>query len=143
MIRVLLGSAFPVVGLALVAAFTGPDLVTGLSGAPMIVAGDERLRLSTAGFEGDACASTLLFAEKQNARPSLRVVAMALQPDGRDLEIGIRDIQGASGAPTETVVFLFDDKGRLVSISRPVGAAAPAATAQTCPEAPKHTHAKV
>jgi hypothetical protein len=144
MIRALLGSAFPVVGLALATVFTGPDLVTGVSGAPMIVSSEERAILAAAEFEGEACASTLLLGEARRAeqRPSIRIVAMALRPDGQDIELGIRDIPGPSGAPTETVVFLFDETGRLISIGKPAATAPPTA-AHPCPEAPKHTDAPV
>jgi hypothetical protein len=141
MIRVLLGSAFPVVGLALVAGFAGPDLVTGLGGAPMVVAGSDPVDFAPARFDGGACASTLLYGETHGAtdgQPVLRVIAMALGPDGRDIELGVREIP-AKGTEPGTVVLLFDQNGRLVGLSRPPELQQAATAHGDCAKAPKPT----
>jgi hypothetical protein len=140
MIRVLLGSALPILGLALAAGFAGPDLVTGLSGAPMVVAGSDRVDFAPARFDGGACASTLLYGETRGGtgeQSGLRVIAMALGPDGRDIELGVREIP-ASGTKTGTFMLLFDQDGRLVAVSRPPELQQ-AATAHNCAKAPKPT----
>ena len=71
-------------GLGLVATFAGPDLVTGPSGAPMVVAGSEQAGLTQAYFDGDACPSTLLFdanrPEQRTSCDAFHVVAYQLQP---------------------------------------------------------------
>jgi hypothetical protein len=142
MIRALLGAAFPIVGLALAAAFAGPDLVTGTSGAPMIVSGGDHVSLASANFNGEACASTLLYGETPDADKDegVRVVAVALQPNGRTIELGTSETPGADGTIRETVLLLFDDKGQLVSASRP--AEMQAAAHGDCVKAPKPSSRK-
>ncbi len=144
MIRVLLGAAFPIVGLALAAAFTGPDLVTGMSGAPMIVSGGDRVDLAPALFDGGACASTLLYGRTPDAdeHEGVRVVAVALQPDGRTIELGTSETPGADGTVRETMLLLFDDTGQLVSVSRPVEMQSAAAPQGDCVKAPKPSSRK-
>ncbi len=139
MIRLLLGSALPIVGLGLVAAFAGPDLVTGLQGTPMIVAGADQPRLEPARFDGEACAAASLFrgapaAEHERAR--MRIVAVALGPDGQDFEVAIENPGNAS----ETITLLFDESGRLAAVSKPRSMEEPAAVPhRDCLGAPKPT----
>lgn len=121
MIRVLFGSALPVLGLGLVAAFAGPDLVTGPRGAPMIVADQPSPSngFARARFDGEACASRAVLGEdprKAWSRAGVRVVAIALRPDGEEMEMAVKE---PDGPVTETVALLFDEKGKLVAVSRP------------------------
>ncbi len=121
MIRALFGLAFPVVGLGLVAAFAGPDLVTGTQGAPMVVAGVEHASLKRMRFDGGACPSTLLFddGERQaRLQAGVRVVAYQLRPDGQETVLAIRKLPGAAGTAGETVTLLFDDSGHLAAVDR-------------------------
>ena len=86
MIRLLLGSALPVLGLGAAATLLSPDLLTGPRGEPMMMAAPARSpRLQPASFDGDACAPTLLFADPSDPRaPShsgMRIMAFALPPN--------------------------------------------------------------
>lgn len=136
MIRALLGAAFPIVGLSLVAAFTGPDLITGTGGAPMIVSGGDRVELANARFDGDTCALTLLYGDTPDGNADgIRVVAMTLRADGEVEELGIRELPGAG--VRETVLLLFDEDGELVSASEPAALQPAAAAHGDCVKAPK------
>lgn len=116
MIRLLLGAALSALGLALVAAWPAADLVTGLDGAPMIVADADRPTLEPAYFDGESCPSKLLLAPREEkTQGAIRVVAIALGPDGRDLELAISGPETAE----ETVLLLFDEHGRLVAAREP------------------------
>ena len=140
MIRVLLGSVFSLGGLALAAALAGPDLVTGMAGAPMVVNGGGHVSIEAARFDGDACASTLLFGAPpatSDEPARVRVIALALRPDGEVIELGMRDTPGTNGAPTATVAILFDEHGRLVAISKPTALQPAAAAYAPCLTAPE------
>ncbi len=122
MIQLLLGVAFPVVGLALAAGYAGTDLVTGPSGPSMIVSGGDRVNLAPARFdEGDVCASKLLYGETANGNEpaKIRFVAMSLGADGRDVELGVREVPAPAGSAGETVLLLFDRSGQFVAMSKP------------------------
>jgi hypothetical protein len=140
MIRVLLGSALPILGLALAVGYTGSDLVIGERGAPMIVAASDNVDLATARFDGgNVCASTLLYGKAGSSdQPArIRFVAMSLAPDGQDVVLGMREVLAPAGSPSETVLLLFDRSGQLVSMSKPAELQ-PAATAHgDCVTAPK------
>jgi len=145
MIRFVLGSAFAVGGLGLALAFTGPDLVTGISGAPMIVKSEGQVSLDAARFEGDTCASTLLYGESPatgDGPAGMRLVAFGLRADGSLIELGMRDAPAADGAPLATVALLFDEDGKLVAISKPE-ALAPAAAHGACASAPTPSGAPI
>jgi hypothetical protein len=102
----------------------------------MVVNGGGHVSLQAAQFEGDACASTLLFGAPPatgDEPARVRVIALALRPDGEVIELGMRDTPGTNGAPTATVAILFDEHGRLVAISKPT-ALQPATTSHgDCP----------
>jgi hypothetical protein len=122
MIRVFLGSALSLGGVALATMLAGPDLVTGVNGAPMIVHSEDRVSLEAALFDGDTCASTLLYGENPEAggEPAgIRLVALGLRADGDIIELGMRDTPGMDGAPRAVVAVLFDEAGRLVAVSKP------------------------
>ena len=118
MIRILLGSALPVLGIGAAATFLSPDLLTAPRGEPlvMVVPGDATLQ--PANYAGDACASTLLFAdpsgETHAPMPSgARIVVFALRR-ARMMMRAVEDFPRAP-APPRTVVLIFDESGRLVS----------------------------
>jgi hypothetical protein len=120
MIRALVGAALPVLGLGLVAAFAGPDLVTGPLGKPLIVDAAGPRSVTQARFSDKECAATYLLdqgADAIDAKRAVRVIAYALRPDGHETELGIRDFPGT--APRETVALLFDESGTLIAAGKP------------------------
>jgi hypothetical protein len=124
MIRVLFGSALPVLGLGLAAGFFGPDLLSGPRGEPLIMAAPDQASLQAATFEGKACPSTLLFAgsadaEKAGSFAGTHIVAFALRSSEKDVAVAIQDFPGGDGKASRTIVLVFDDKGQLVAAGDP------------------------
>jgi hypothetical protein len=119
MIRILLGSALPVLGIGAAATFLSPDLLTAPRGEPlvMVVPGDATLQ--PASYDGDDCGSTLLFAdpsgETHDPMPSgARIVVFALPAGPNDVAVAVEDFPRAPAQP-RTVVLIFDEAGRLIS----------------------------
>ena len=96
MIRLLFGTAFPVLGLGFAAAILGPDLLTGPRGEPMIIAGVDEATLQAASFDGTACPSTLLFAGPLGAgdEAGANIVAFALRTGERGIAVEVEDFPG-------------------------------------------------
>jgi hypothetical protein len=122
MIRVLLGSALPLIGLGVAAAMLGPDLVTGPRGEPMIMAAGDQASLQAATFDGKACPSALLFADPSEAGApapgGTRIVAFALRSGTNDVAVAIEDFSGGDRAK-KTVVLVFDAEGNLIAAGDP------------------------
>lgn len=115
MIRLLLGSTLPILGLCLAAAIVAPNLIAAPRGEPIIMASADA-SLQAASYDGDGCAPTLLFAAPLDERSSgARVIAFALRTGERGVAVEIEDFPGAMQKP-KTVVLVFDDAGRVVSI---------------------------
>jgi hypothetical protein len=146
MIRLLFGSALPVLGLGFAAAILGPSLVTGPRGEPIIMAGADRATLQAASYDGEACSSALLFAGPVGADDTAgaHVVAFALRSGERGVVVEVEDFPGGTNPPM-TVALVFDDAGRLIAAGDPeslqLGAAAKVGPdcidpAETTPRAP-------
>jgi len=119
MIRVLFGSALPVLGVGIAAAFFAPDLLTRPGGEPLIMASHEA-SLQAATFDGSACPSTMLFAGSPNGGGEsgfvgARIVAFALGAGDGDVAVTVQEIPGAGGKISKTIVLVFDHAGRLVA----------------------------
>ncbi len=122
MIRVLLGSALPVLGLGVAAAFFGPGLVTGPRGEPMIMAATDDATLQPATFDGEACASKLIFADPASPggqAPGAHIIAFALRSGANDVAVEVEDYPGGATEAAKTVVLVFDDNGQLISAGDP------------------------
>ena len=82
MIRILLGSALPVLGIGAAATLLSPDILTAPRGEPLVMVAPADAALQPASFDGDACASTLLFADpfdpRAPTRSGMRIMAFAL-----------------------------------------------------------------
>ena len=132
MIRVLLGSALPVLGLAAAASFLGPDLLSGPRGEPLVMVTPDQAVLQPASFDGSACNSTLVFADPADgasaAQLGIRIVVFALPTESDDVAIAVEDIPIAPAAP-KTVVLVFDEAGRLLSAGDPTSLQVQAAAA--------------
>jgi hypothetical protein len=119
MIRILLGSALPVLGIGAAATFLSPDLLTAPRGEPLVMVMPGDATLHSANYVGDACASTLLFADPSGdprapTRAGTRIVAFALPTGPDDVAVAVEDFPRAPAEP-RTVVLVFDEAGQLVS----------------------------
>lgn len=120
MIRSLLGSALPILGLGAAAALLGPDLLAGPRGAPLVVAAPPAATLQKASFDGSACALPLTLEQDLllGAEAGVHVVTLALRhgPDGASFAVE----NGVAGGDADAALILaFDDAGRIVSVSEP------------------------
>lgn len=119
MIRVLLGSALPVLGIGAAATLLSPDILTGPRGEPLVMVAPADAALQPASYNGDACASTLLFADPSDphapTHSDTRIVAFALPSGPNDVAVAVEDFPRAPAEP-RTVVLIFDEAGRLVSV---------------------------
>jgi hypothetical protein len=122
MIRFLLGSALPVLGIGAAATLLSPDLLTGPRGEPLVMVAPADATLQPASFDGDACAPTLLFPDPSDPRaPShsgMRIMAFALPAEPDDVAVAVEDFPRMP-APPRTVVLIFDAAGRLVGAGDP------------------------
>jgi len=125
MIRILVGSAIPVLGLGAATAFLGPDLVTGPRGEPLIVAAPPAAAVQDASFDGTGCAFPLLLQEeeglpaeaaKQGADTRVVILAFGRGPAGPWIEVerGLTDPDAEIAA-----VLVFDGGGRIVAVTYP------------------------
>ena len=119
MIRALLGSALPILGLGLAAAFVAPTLKATSSVKPMIVgAADPVPAFQPASFDKPACASTLLFAEAADlpgATAGLRVVALAPRSGSGEAGFELRELPPGASTHDAVVLFLIEPDGRIVA----------------------------
>ena len=119
MIRILLGSAAPILGLGAATALLGPELVTGPRGEPLMVSSPASLALQPVHYGGAACAQSLaLEADILLAQPGVHVVTLALRygPDGASFVVE----NGVAGAEADAALVLaFDGDGRILSVSEP------------------------
>lgn len=131
MIRVLLGSALPVLGLGLAAAFVAPSLVATSGVEPMIVGGaDPAVEFQPASFERSSCASTLLFADAAGlpgAEAGLRVMALAPRtgPSGRGFDV--REVPPGASTAGAAILLLVTGDGRILAAREHDGSAGPCA----------------
>ena len=141
MIRVLLGSALSVLGIGAVASL-GPTLLASPQGEPLVMMAPDQPTLQAASYDGDACNSTLIFADPADdansaVHPGMRIVVFALPTDANDVAVAVEDFPSAPAAP-QTVVLVFDAAGRLVSAGDPTSLQIEAAAALAdCIEGPK------
>ena len=118
MIRGLIVSALPIVGLGLAVTTIAPSLLSGPQGEPLIMASADDLSLQAAKFEGTACASRLLFADKARGATGTHIVAFALRSGAKDVAVEVEDFAGAKKTP-KTIVLVFDDNGHLLAAGIP------------------------
>lgn len=118
MIRILLGSALPVLGIGAAATLLSPDILTGPHGEPLVMVAPGDAAFQPASYNGDACASTPLFADPSDphapTHSGMRIAAFALPSDPNDVAVAVEDFPRAPAEP-RTVVLIFDEAGRLVS----------------------------
>ncbi|MBI1401950.1 MAG: hypothetical protein GC147_01890 [Porphyrobacter sp.] len=122
MIRSLLVWAFPVVGLGVAAAVTGPSLMGVPGGEAMVVAAPGAASLQHASYDGDACASThrvagVLVSGLNGA--GIHLVAI-------DLKTGKPSPDGAPAGTSRRLVLAFDASGRLLAAEYPAEGGSPA-----------------
>jgi hypothetical protein len=121
MLRVLLSSALPVLGIGLAAASLSPNLLAGPGGDPLILTAPAGTSLQAANFDGEVCASSLLFAgplSGDGPMAGTRILAFALRSGENDVAVAIEDYS-APGQPAKTVVLVFDDIGNLLAAGDP------------------------
>jgi hypothetical protein len=116
MIRALLASALPVLGVGMAVAFVGPDLIAGPRGEPLRVAGPDAALLQPASLEAEACASTLLLPPdgRLDSGPQTRVVALS---DAMGFIVAVEGVP--HGAADGTLILVFDESGRLLAAGDP------------------------
>jgi hypothetical protein len=118
MIRILLGSALPVLGVGAAATLLSPDILTAPRGEPLVMMAPGEATLQPTNYNGDACASTLLFADPSDPRApthsGMRIMAFAVPASPNNVAVAVEDFPRAP-APPRTVVLVFDENGRLVS----------------------------
>ena len=137
MIRLVFGSALPVLGLGAAAALLGPDLLTGPRGEPLIVAAPDQAMLQPASFDGEACASSSIVPEGDEPGHGLRIITFALPAETDDTAVAVEDYPGPGAIP-KTVVLVFDKDGRIVAAGDPLSLQVQAAMALAdCIEAPE------
>ena len=117
MIRVVLGSALPILGVvAVAAALVGPSLVAAPRGEPMLVAsGEDAARLQPASFQPAECAS-------------LRLLALALDTGPEGVHFALRPVSVDAPAPAGALLIVLGPAGEIVGVS-PAGAFGDAAAA--------------
>lgn len=141
MIRLVLGSALPVLGLAAGVAFLGPDLLTVPRGDPMILAAPGQEFLQPASLSDEACASTPILTPPDDSHGDFpgrgfRVFAFTLPADTEHMAVAVEDYPSLDVTP-KTVVLVFDEAGRIVAAGDPLTIQMQAAMALAdCIEAP-------
>lgn len=123
MIRILIGSALPILGLGAAVALVGPDFVTGPRGEPLVVAAPGAASLHEARFDGLACPPIFDIAKplpsemaKQAAAGSIVTLSFRYGADGMSMTME----KGVSGADADAALLLvFDDTGRIVEVTYP------------------------
>ena len=119
MIRVLLGSALPVLGLGLAAAFVAPSLVATSGVQPMIVgAADPVVEFRPASFDRSGCASKRLLAERADlpaGTAGLRVLALAPSPAAGDEGLVLRELSPDAPIDSAVILFFVRPDGRVVA----------------------------
>lgn len=124
MIRILFGSALPVLGLGAAAMLLGPDLVTGPRGEPMIVDAPAEATLQQASFDTTACPTPpmlddeALFADQVELGVGMHVVTLAFRhtADGASMLVE----QGVTHPyADEALIIVFDDQGRILTVDQP------------------------
>jgi len=118
MMRGLIVSALPVIGLAMAATTLAPSLMTHPRGEPLIMVSADDLSVQAARFEGAACASRLLFADPARGAIGTHIVAFALRSGKKDVAVEVEDFAGAKKTP-KTIVLVFDDNGHLLAAGDP------------------------
>jgi hypothetical protein len=147
MMRILLGSALPVLGIGAAATLLSPDLLTTPRGEPLVMAAPDGAALQPAKYEGDGCASTLLFTDPSDPHAptrAMRIVAFTLPTAPNDVAVAVEDYPRAP-VPPRTVVLVFDESGRLVSAGDPdaLGVQAAAGLADCIDPPKKDVHAPI
>ena len=139
MIRLLLGSVLPVLGIGAAATLLSPDILTGPHGAPLVMVAPADATLQPASYDGDACAPTLLFADPSKPHPQghsgMRIMAFAVPAGPDDVAVAVEDFPRVP-APPRTIVLIFDAEGRLVGAGDPNSFGAQAAGLADCIQAP-------
>ena len=119
MIRILLGSALPVLAVGAAATLLSPDILTAPRGEPLVMVAPAAAGLQPASYDGDGCDSTLLFADRFDPRTStrsgMRIMAFALPASPDEVAVAVEDFPRAPALP-RTVVLIFDESGRLISV---------------------------
>jgi hypothetical protein len=140
MLRVLLASALPVLGIGIAAASLSPNLLAGPGGDPLILAAPADARLQSANFDGKPCASSLLFAGPSSIEGSTtgsHIIAFAVRSGDKDVAVEVEDYAGTSHSP-KTVILVFDDMGHLLAAGDPASLhLQPAMTAGDCSDPAK------
>jgi hypothetical protein len=120
MIRVLSGSVIPVLGLGAAIMLLGPDQLTGPRGEPLVVDAPTAAAVQRAGFDGQPCATPLLFSEEDRALAEVEgagvkalTITFGFGADGTAVEVEDGVTHPDSDA---AVVVLFDAGGEIVAI---------------------------
>ena len=113
MIRTLVASALPVLGVGAALALVGPDLLAGPTGEPLRVASPQAAMIQPASFDASSCASTLLAGGGDTV--STRIVAFS---EDAGFVVAIEAPQQA-GSAGETLILIFDEAGRLIAAGDP------------------------
>jgi hypothetical protein len=137
MIRVLSGSVIPVLGLGAAIMLLGPGQLIGPRGEPLVVDAPAASAIHQASFEGQPCATPLLFSEEdqlagaEGAGVKALTITFGFGADGTAVAVE----EGVTEPDADAaVVALFDADGRLVAIM-PSRIDAAAATRADCPAA--------
>lgn len=120
MIRILLGSAVPLLAIGLAAASIGPSLFAP-RGEPIVVAAPAASGFELASLDGEACASTRLLAGEapapDGAGSATRIVALALQSGPDHISVAIQEIPADAPGAGATILLLLDVSGRIVAVA--------------------------
>jgi hypothetical protein len=124
MIRTLLGSALPVLGLGAAAMLLGPDLVTGPRGEPMIVESPAEAAFQPASFDATACPTPLLLdreavlADEADPTIGVHTLTLAFRYDGGGVQM-LFDEDAAETDADDALVIVFDAEGRILTVDQP------------------------
>jgi hypothetical protein len=113
MIRTLVASALPVLGVGAAIALVGPDLIAGPTGEPLRVASHEGSMLHPASFDATSCTSALLAGADDAA--GTRIVAFTEDAGF----VVVVETPHQVGSANETLVLIFNASGRLIAAGHP------------------------
>jgi hypothetical protein len=141
MIRPVLAVSASALAFGAAALLVAPQLNIGWRGEPMLVAGSEAFHpVQAVSFDHDPCDGSQVLAEAAiDTGGGLRIVTVAIGPDGADSAVTVAEFPGRPGEHSATILLIVDPAGKLISATAAPVAAAPkaAACALKLPELPK------
>lgn len=137
MIRILLRSALPVLGIGLAGASVGPALIAGPTGEPLLVSAPDLATLQEASFRSEECALPLLLSEMDAAagQPidlSGRRIVAVLHRGTEGIAVAMGRIRQQSAEDGATLVLVFDETGRLIAAGDPLAVGLDPSAAGDC-----------